>query len=79
MESTKEKTYCIIAATLNIPIGSVTPDLGIGVIPEWDSMGNMAIMAALEEQLGIEFPLEDLFELNSVKSILEEIHKITTT
>ncbi len=67
----------IIAETLKINPEEVTDDLGIGAIPQWDSMGNMAVIAALEEQLGIEFPLEDLFDLNSVKAIIEEIGKIT--
>lgn len=67
----------IIADTLGIPVDTVSDNLAIGDIEQWDSMGNMAIISALEESLGIEFPLEDLFELNSVDSIVEEIKKLT--
>lgn len=74
--STSNKVKEIIAESLHIPLESVSDDLGIGSIPEWDSMGNMAVIAALEEQLGIEFPIEDLFDLNSVSAIIEEIEKI---
>ena len=74
--STSNKVQEVIAETLHIPLESVSDDLGIGSIPEWDSMGNMAVIAALEEQLGIEFPIEDLFDLNSVSGIIEEIEKI---
>ena len=74
--STSNKVQEVIAETLHIPLESVSDDLGIGSIPEWDSMGNMAVIAALEEQLGIEFPIEDLFDLNSVSAIIEEIEKI---
>ena len=72
-----EKVKQIISQTLNIPAVVVTEDLSIGQIDEWDSMGNMAIIAALEEKLGIEFPMEDLFVLNSVKSSVEEIEKLS--
>ncbi|MDE6271925.1 MAG: acyl carrier protein [Muribaculaceae bacterium] len=77
MENLNDKVYGIIAQTLNIPVESIGPELGIGMIDQWDSMGNMAVIAALEEQLGIEFPIEDLFDLNFVEAIIEEIEKIS--
>lgn len=67
----------IIAETLNVSPEIITESLGVGDINEWDSMGNMAIIAALEERLGIEFPIEDLFELNSVEALIEEIDKLS--
>ena len=66
----------IIAQTLNVEVLKITDTLTIGDIEQWDSMGNMAIIAALEEKLGLEFPIEDLFELNSVSSIISEIEKL---
>ena len=74
--SISSKIKEIIAATLHIPLESVTDDLSIGAIPQWDSMGNIAVIAALEEKLDIEIPIEDLFDLNSVRSIVNEIVKI---
>lgn len=75
--STIERLRAVIAHTLNIPADSVSPDLAIGDIEQWDSMGNMAIVAAVESEFGVEFPLEDLFELNSVRSIAAEIEKLS--
>jgi len=66
----------IIARVLNISVDAVTDDLASGSIPEWDSVGNLAILSTLEQELGIEFPLEDLFDLTDVRSILEEINKL---
>lgn len=73
---TLDKVRAIVAATLNVPENVVTETLAAGEIEQWDSMGNMAIIAALEEQLGIEFPIEDLFELNSVRSIVMAIDRL---
>lgn len=75
--ATFEKVRDIIAATLNINPELVTETLSAGEIDQWDSMGNMAIIASLEETLKIEFPIDDLFELNSVKAFIEEIEKIS--
>lgn len=74
--SISSKIKEIIAETLHIPVESVTDDLSIGAIPQWDSMGNIVVIAALEEKLDIEIPIEDLFDLNSVRSIVNEIVKI---
>ena len=66
----------IIARVLNIPLDKVTDDLSSGDIPEWDSVGNLAIISTIEQELELEFPLEDLFDLTSVLSIVEEVNNL---
>lgn len=73
----KEKILDIISKTINVDMSILTDDLSIGDIPEWDSVGNLAIIAAIEEELQIEIPLEDLFEMTSIVSIVAEVKKIT--
>ena len=67
----------IIARVLNVPLDAITDELSSGDIPEWDSVGNLAIISTLEEELQVEFPLEDLFDLTSVESIVAEVNKLT--
>ena len=66
----------IIARVLNIPLDKVTDDLSSGDIPEWDSVGNLAIISTIEQELELEFPLEDLFDMTSVLSIVEEVNNL---
>lgn len=66
----------IIARVLDVPIAALRDDLSSGDIPEWDSVGNLAILSTLEQELDIEFPLEDLFDLTSVRSIIDEVSKL---
>lgn len=73
----KEKILDIISKTINVDKSILNDDLSIGDIPEWDSVGNLAIIAAIEEELQIEIPLEDLFEMTSIVSIVAEVKKIT--
>lgn len=75
--STFEKIQAIIAETINVSPIVITESLSAGDIKEWDSMGNVAIIAAIEEKLGIEIPIEDLFELNSVETLVAEIDKLS--
>lgn len=67
----------IIARVLNVDPGVITDNLSSGDIPEWDSVGNLAIISTIEQELNIEFPLEDLFDLTSVQSIVDEVNQLT--
>lgn len=67
----------IIARVLNVPLERITDELSSGNIPEWDSVGNLAIISTIEQELELEFPLEDLFDLTSVRSLVEEVDKLT--
>ena len=66
----------IIARVLNVDLSVISNDLSSGDIPEWDSVANLAIISTLEQELDVEFPLEDLFDLTSVRSIVDEVNKL---
>jgi acyl carrier protein len=66
----------IISSSLGVDESVLTMDLSIGDIPEWNSIGNLAMIAALEEKLDIEIPMEDLFELTDIRSIISEVKKL---
>ena len=66
----------IIARVLNVDLSVISNDLSSGDIPEWDSVGNLAIISTLEQELDVEFPLEDLFDLTSVQSIVDEVNSL---
>lgn len=73
----KSQVKEIIARVLNVPLERITDELSSGDIPEWDSVGNLAIISTIEQELELEFPLEDLFDLTSVRSLVEEVDKLT--
>ena len=67
----------IIARVLNVDIQLITDDLSLGEIPEWDSVGNLAIISTIEQELNVEFPLDELFDLTSVKSIVDAVNRLS--
>ncbi|MBR5685520.1 MAG: acyl carrier protein [Muribaculaceae bacterium] len=66
----------IIARVLNVDLEVITDTLSSGDIPQWDSVGNLAVISTIEQELDIEFPLEVLFDLTSVQSIIDEVNKL---
>lgn len=73
----ESRVKAIIARVLNADPAQITDELSSGDIPEWDSVGNLAIISTIEQELDLEFPLEDLFDLTSVRSLVDEVNKLT--
>ena len=44
-------------------------------IPEWDSIGHMSLMAALEEEFKISFETDDIIDFSSFKKGIEILSK----
>ncbi|MCJ7695129.1 MAG: acyl carrier protein [Anaerolineaceae bacterium] len=64
-----------LSTCLSIPIESIQADFQYGDVPEWDSLGHMNLMMALEEKYGIEISTETIAELTSIKAIWEYLEK----
>lgn len=67
----KQQAFNIIAKTLEISVDQVTTELAVGSIPQWDSMGQLAIVSALEEAFGITFDVDELFEVENVGDFIK--------
>lgn len=76
MNDIKQQVIDTIANALGVDRGVLTDDLSIGDIPEWDSVGNMTIISAIEEKMGVEFPIDDLFDLSSIAALVEKVEKL---
>lgn len=72
----KDQILEIISEVLAVPVEKLSEELSIGDIPQWNSMAQMGMIATLEERLEIEFPIDDLFELTNIGSIIAEVEKV---
>jgi len=52
-----------------IGVNTVTDDMEMNNIAEWDSLKQVQLIAELEEKLGLEFDFEDIIIMTSVKKI----------
>lgn len=66
----------IVAGILGIPESQLDVNAEMNEIDEWDSMRNIQILQALEENYDILFPEDDIFDLTSVTALAEEIEKL---
>jgi FkbH-like protein len=63
----------LIADALGMPVDAISPETGVRDCPGWDSLGKMAIAAAMHTRFGLQLPPETIFALNSVQDVADAV------
>lgn len=62
---------------LDLEPGQLTPESTPEDIDEWDSMANVNIIVALEEEFKIKFKLEDIQDVKTVNDFIALVDRYT--
>ena len=73
--TTFEKLQQTIAATLKVAPAKVTETTRDQDLPSWDSLGQVNLIMALEQEFGVYIEVEEFGSLNSVPAILAYLGK----
>lgn len=68
--TTFEKLQQVISTTLKVPPAKVSQTTRDQDLPAWDSLGQVNLIMALEQEFGVYIEVEDFGNLNSVPAIL---------
>ena len=63
----------IIKTFPNSSIPKDIHELKMGDIEEWDSMGNFNLILAVEQHYGVQFILDDMEKIKSVREIIKAL------
>jgi acyl carrier protein len=63
----------IVAESLRIPVDRVSESLEFSTVPEWDSLGHVSLMLALEGEYGVSIPDDLVLELTTYGAIRDFI------
>ena len=77
--SNNKKLQEIFLESLDIKEDKFNEGLKYNEIPEWDSIGHMSLVSAIEEKFSITMETDDIIEFNSFQKgqeILESKYKI---
>jgi len=66
-----EQLQEIIASTLEVPTSAISENSSMEEVEEWDSLGHVHIMVALEQAFDLYMDVDDFAKLDSVPSILK--------
>ena len=70
-----QKLSTAFAVALNIAPEKVTDELAYRVIPEWDSLGHMALVTELESVFDIMLDTDEILDLSSMAKAKEILGK----
>ena len=73
--SDKKKYQDIFIKSLSIETSKFNENLKYNEIPEWDSIGHMSLVAALEETYKISLETDDIVDFSSFKKGIELLKK----
>jgi acyl carrier protein len=65
----RERLRTIIAAELDLPEGSVPIDASAETLEQWDSLGHMKVIMAVEQELGVRFATAEIPGLASIDKL----------
>jgi acyl carrier protein len=74
MSSVTERLRTVVARTFRLRIEQVEDATAPAAVAAWDSLGQIDLVTALEQEFSVEFGLDEIMLMNSVgeiRSILE--------
>lgn len=71
-----DKIKEIAASVFNVEVSEIDDNLAAGELEAWDSVGNLALLSSIEDELEVDIPIEDIFELTTIGAIIEEINRL---
>ena len=69
----------LMSSLFDIAADQISADARPSDIPEWDSVGHLNLMLALEDAFGVQLSIHDMSRLNSVSAILKHIEAMSPT
>ena len=63
----------VMSAVFGVDAAMISADDSPQTVAEWDSVGHLQLMLALEEEFGVQFEADEFAALNSVERIVERL------
>jgi len=73
--TTLERVANVFNAAFAAPVESITEETTPDDVPKWDSLGHMSMVALLEKEFGLQFEVDEIMEMATVRRILEILAK----
>jgi acyl carrier protein len=69
--SLNDRLAAVFEEVFHLEGGRFTPDIAPEDVPQWDSLGHMALVMKLEEQFDVHFEVDDITEMSSAAKIVD--------
>lgn len=66
----------MLASLLDVPVEKIAPDASMDDLEEWDSLAQMNLVLAIEEELGVTIPDEEVGTMISIPLIVSLLNEL---
>lgn len=70
-----DKIKLILSSVFKISVDSISEETSMSSVKSWDSINQMKLIVALEEEFGVEFEDDQILQLSSFNAIKDIISK----
>jgi acyl carrier protein len=77
MQESLSKVQAAFQAAFGVDPQSITVETTPAQVPQWDSMGHVALVSGLEQQFGVSFDVDEVMEMENVRQILKIVEAKT--
>ena len=71
-----DRVFKVISQVLNVPLNQIDRESSPDNIDGWDSLKQMNLVLALEEEFGVQFTEEQIVEMLNVALIIEVLKEV---
>ncbi|KAI9134455.1 acyl carrier protein [Acaryochloris sp. CCMEE 5410] len=71
----QDRVKLVFSDVLDIDLQAISDDLGPENCDSWDSMNNLRLITALEEEFGISFSMEEISSMVDISRVFELIER----
>ena len=65
----KDRLLKLMANLFKCDVAELADEVGPGDVRGWDSLGHVALMAAIQDEFGAHVPVEDAIEVESIADL----------
>lgn len=73
--SAASRLASVFADAFGLPLDRVHPNLRPDDVEQWDSIGHVILVTAIEEKFSIQFEVDEIIEFTSFQTILSAIER----
>jgi acyl carrier protein len=71
MNEVTERVRTLVAEVLCVPRSIVMPDLSRDALPQWDSLGHLRLVTALEAEFSVRPTMNQIAEIRTVRDLAQ--------
>lgn len=72
-----ERVRDVVARTFGIERACITPEAGVGILEEWDSLGHLVLMLEVEREFNVRFTADEIGAPQNVTEMCELLGALT--